>query len=85
MNIMTCGALLCLHVDSISEDKRIVFGACLLLSGLGEQRCRLPRSLSHYTAGIFLCQRFIEAFRDHDGGKKGGAAGEDDAKSGKEQ
>jgi len=66
MNIMTCGALLCLHVDSISEDKRIVFGACLLLSGLG----------------IFLCQRFIEAFRDHDGGKKGGAAGEDDAKSG---
>merc|ERR1712013_875379 len=35
MNIITCGALLCLHVDAISNDKRIVFGACLLLSGLG--------------------------------------------------
>ena len=35
MNLITCGALLCLHVDAISNDKRIVFGACLLLSGLG--------------------------------------------------
>ena len=35
MNVITCGALLCLHVDAISNDKRIVFGTCLLLSGLG--------------------------------------------------
>merc|ERR1712055_904113 len=66
MNIITCGALLCLHVETISEDKRIVFGACLLLSVLG----------------AFLCQKFIVSFRDHDGGKKAAAAGDTDAKSG---
>lgn len=69
MNIITCGALLCLHVDSISNDKRVVFGACLLLSGLG----------------VFLAKRFIEAFRDHDGGKREAASGEDDAKSGNKE
>merc|ERR1711936_687085 len=65
MNVITCGALLCLHVDAISNDKRIVFGACLLLSGLG----------------AFLAQKFIVAFRDHDGGKRASTAGSDDAKA----
>merc|ERR1719150_2290771 len=65
MNVITCGALLCLHVDAISEDKRIVFGACLLLSGLG----------------AFLAQKFIVAFRDHDGGKRTSTASPDDAKA----
>merc|ERR1712029_1032117 len=66
MNIITCGALLCLHVDAISNDKRIVFGACLLLSGLG----------------AFLAQKFTVAFRDHDGGKRASSASSDDAKAG---
>merc|ERR1719342_955339 len=66
MNVITCGALLCLHVDAISNDKRIVFGACLLLSGLG----------------AFLAQKFIVAFRDHDGGKRTSTANPDDAKAG---
>jgi len=66
MNVITCGALLCLHVDTISEDKRIVFAACLFLSLLG----------------TFLCKRFIEVFRDDNGGKKGGNDIEDDVKSG---
>merc|ERR1712080_25728 len=66
MNVITCGALLCLQVDAISEDKRIVFGACLFLSALG----------------VLLANRFILAFRDHDGGKAAGVAGGDDAKSG---
>ena len=35
MNIITCAALLCLHVDWISHDKRIVFGACLIICVLG--------------------------------------------------
>jgi len=67
MNVITCGALLCLHVDAISNDKRIVFAACLLLSGLG----------------AFLAQKFIVAFRDHDGGKRASTAScPDDAKAG---
>jgi len=66
MNVITCGALLCLHVDAISNDKRIVFGTCLLLSGLG----------------AFLAQKFIVAFRDHDGGKRGSTTSSDDAKAG---
>merc|ERR1711936_1434038 len=65
MNWFTCGALLCLHVDAISNDKRIVFAACLLLSGLG----------------AFLAQKFIVAFRDHDGGKRASTTGSDDAKA----
>merc|ERR1712168_896159 len=55
MNVITCGALLCLHVEAISNDKRIVFGACLLLALLG----------------TFLCNRFLVVFRDHAAGKKG--------------
>jgi len=43
MNCMTCGALLCLRVKAISDDKRVVFAFCLLLSVLG----------------IVLCKRFI--------------------------
>jgi len=66
MNVITCGALLCLHVDAISQDKRIVFGACLLLSGLG----------------VFLCKRFIEIFRETDGGKDDSPIGDSDAKPG---
>jgi len=47
MNCVTCGALLCLHVDAISQDKRIMFGACLLLA----------------FTGWLLCARFIKSFR----------------------
>ena len=36
MNVMTCGALLCLHVETISQDKRIVFGACFALCIFGK-------------------------------------------------
>jgi len=50
MNVITCGALLCLHVDAISEDKRIVFAACLVLS----------------LTGAFLCKRFIAIFKDEE-------------------
>ena len=35
MNIITCAALLCLHIDWISYDKRIVFGACLIICVMG--------------------------------------------------
>ena len=35
MNIITCAALLCLHVDWISYDKRVVFGACLVICFMG--------------------------------------------------
>ena len=35
MNIITCAALLCLHVDWISYDKRVIFGACLIISFMG--------------------------------------------------
>lgn len=66
MNIITCGALLCLHVDEISNDKRMVFAACLLLAGLG----------------IFLCNKFIQIFRDHSGSKALSSDAETDAKSG---
>ena len=67
MNVITCGALLCLHVEAISNDKRIVFGACLLLSLLG----------------TFLCNRFISVFRDEAAIKKGSTDIENDVKSGK--
>jgi len=48
MNCLTCGALLCLHVEAISRDKRIMFGFCLLLS----------------FSGYLLCSRFIKSFRN---------------------
>jgi len=47
MNIITCGALMCLHIDAVSQDKRIVFAACLALS----------------TIGILLCNKFISSFQ----------------------
>jgi len=47
MNIVTCGALLCLHVDAISQDKRIMFVACFLLA----------------LSGYLICNKFIRAFR----------------------
>ena len=36
MNLITCGALLCLHIDWVSNDKRVVYFACFIfaLSGL---------------------------------------------------
>jgi len=67
MNVITCGALLCLRVDEISEDKRIVFGACLVLA----------------FTGFFLCKKFISVFQDENAGKKGSRDVENDAKSGK--
>ena len=38
MNIMTCGALLRLHVETISQDKRIVFAACFILCIIGKSK-----------------------------------------------
>ena len=35
MNIITCAALLCLHIDWIAYDKRVVFGACLVICFMG--------------------------------------------------
>ena len=39
---------------------------------------------AQYT-GAFLAQKFIVAFRDHDGGKRASTTGSDDAKAGKEE
>ena len=39
MNVITCGALLCLRVDWISHDKRIIFRACLILIAFGYAMC----------------------------------------------
>jgi len=69
MNCLTCGALLCLHVDEISNDKRTVFAACLLLSSLG----------------WYLSKRFIRTFREAGSSKAGASDTEADAKSGKEK
>ena len=35
MNIITCVALFCLHIDWIASDKRLVFGACLVICFMG--------------------------------------------------
>jgi len=67
MNVMTCGALLCLHVETISQDKRIVFGACFALCIIG----------------TFLSQKFQQTFRDDQASKKPSNDGEVDDKSGK--
>lgn len=67
MNVMTCGALLCLHVEAISQDKRIVFGACFILC----------------IFGTFLSHKFQQAFRDDNASKKPSNDGEADVKSGK--
>lgn len=66
MNVMTCGALLCLHVETISQDKRIVFAACLLLCIIG----------------TLLSQKFELTFRDSNASKKQSNDGEVDVKSG---
>jgi len=66
MNVITCGALLCLHVDWVSRDKRLVFGACLLLCLIGSM----------------MSSKFQEAFRDENAAKKGEVDGENDVKSG---
>merc|ERR1719293_381005 len=55
MNVMTCGALLCLHVETISQDKRLVFGACFVL-------CLL---------GTLFSTKFQQSFRDENASKKG--------------
>merc|ERR1719418_349186 len=66
MNVMTCGALLCLHVDYISQDKRLVFGACLGL-------CLI---------GTMISTKFLEVFRDENAAKKGEGDVETDVKTG---
>ena len=35
MNFITCAALLCLHIDWISNDKRVVFFACFVFAVSG--------------------------------------------------
>lgn len=35
MNLITCTCLLCLHIEWVAEDKRSVFGACMILALLG--------------------------------------------------
>ena len=47
MNVITCAALLCLHVDWISYDKRLVFGACLIICFFGLCATNLLLSLSN--------------------------------------
>merc|ERR1712141_922729 len=47
MNVITCAALLCLHVDWISYDKRLVFGACLVICFLGLCATNMLLSLSN--------------------------------------
>merc|ERR550539_1928680 len=66
MNVITCGALPCLHVDWISQDKRIVFAACLLLCIIG----------------TLLSKKFEVTFRESNGSKKPSNDGEVDVKSG---
>eukprot|EP00092_Neocalanus_flemingeri_P010006 GFUD01010786.1.p1 GENE.GFUD01010786.1~~GFUD01010786.1.p1 ORF type:complete len:194 (+),score=43.30 GFUD01010786.1:69-584(+) len=56
MNLITCGAFLCLHVDTISRDKTIVFAACFMLA----------------VTGTFLCGRFIDVFKNYEGTKTDG-------------
>ena len=35
MNVITCSALLCLKIDALAHDKRIMFALCLILCCLG--------------------------------------------------
>ena len=44
MNITTCGALLCLRIEAVSNDKRIVFATCLGLSILGHWETHTKRT-----------------------------------------
>jgi len=67
MNVMTCGALLCLRIEAVSSDKRIVFAVCLCLSLLG----------------TVLCTRFMTTFGARSVEKKEAAdADVQDAKAG---
>ena len=85
MNIMTCGALLCLHVETISQDKRIVFGACLILCIIGNSKLyqTLLSAGSYFFSGTLLSQKFELIFRDSNASKKQSNDGEVDVKSGK--
>ncbi len=35
MNVVTCAALLCLHIESVANDKRVVFAFCLGMALFG--------------------------------------------------
>ena len=35
MNLITCTTLMCLHIEWVADDKRTVFGACMILAILG--------------------------------------------------
>ena len=67
MNVITCGALLCLHVDAISRDKRIVFAACFVLSTTGREKhdCAVLWLLWD-NSGALLCKRFLGVFKSDD-------------------
>ena len=39
MNLLTCTALLCLKVETVSADKRVVFCGCLGLALVGLMLC----------------------------------------------
>ena len=41
MNCITCGALMCLNIDAVSNDKRMVFAACLALAVIGHTSTEL--------------------------------------------
>ena len=48
MNLITCATLMCLHIDWVADDKRTVFGACMVLALLGivaAQKFRLTVTL----------------------------------------
>jgi len=66
MNVITCSALLCLHVESISKDKRLVFGACFVLCALGS------------VASL----KFQQIFKDENASKKQENEKEQEAKAG---
>ena len=58
MNVITCGALLCLHVDWVSRDKRLVFGACLVLCLIGESVIvQVRRVLSYICTALWSSLR----------------------------
>jgi len=54
MNCITCGALMCLSIEAVSKDKRIVFAFCLALSVIG----------------IVLCSRFSKLLNSTDAKRK---------------
>merc|ERR1719483_355963 len=48
MNLITCIALLCLKMEAVSADKRIVFGCCLGLGGLALGVCQVGDRLGRW-------------------------------------